>query len=785
MKIKMLRAIALLMTFLSLGTDSHAWNAQITHSGLSETATEKSNLNLGVLSDLGLGNMDEQVAGRSIKNWIAQGGVLEDKGIRFFNHFHNPLSAWEQAGLTDLVGGQSALLWAHQNADWSWSKVRGYFFDALKTTTPASREDLWAKTFEGVGHLIHLVQDMAVPAHTRNDAHPLDDTGYVPQFEFWASGHQDDVGLFASSPVFPALGETLALANSHPAAPFFDTDQYQGTAGTLGLANGFTSGLSEYSNANFFSDDTIKSLSPHHQFPFPANDPDAYTRCETAPPDGSIASRRIYLSRGACGPGSIDRIVTLDVLTLFDAPIFSWFVLDDEVHRDYAKKLVPRAVGYSAGFINYFFRGRMTTPGHVSFNETRTAVSFKLYNATDEDETGPAELVVRVDYRSGETGPERSVLSFPLSVDRLAREEAEAEAITFELTNLIPINAREMKFTVAYKGRLGQEEGAVMGLVFEPKPHYVFVIQEGVTLGTTGAETYRTCVYPSCESNIFTIVLDREDKNRRWSTSSQIMTGRFVTYGEIERIDLQVFSGGGFSSGFGKLFINGQEMDSTTWRQGDTSDPPATWRVEMHSSLVGAVYLLKVVLGDDSTFILGLASYFSLYQESERIRWQINCGLCNPDRMVLTRSYSQMDLDLGYWATPNVNVDFSDQWDLVQISNYGLGENFADGREEWFQENTDTVFKYAKHAYRTSRSITIKDYRQESTFVCSPCVGQVFRHPPASDLIYDIELYNGLPLPDYQPLTPTAEYRRVYSQFELDALSYLGIEPVEYILVFD
>ena len=32
-------------------------------------------------------------------------------------------------------------------------------------------------------------------------------------------------------------------------------------------------------------------------------------------------------------------------------------MLDDNVHNTYSKKLLPRAVGYSAGLLNYFFRG--------------------------------------------------------------------------------------------------------------------------------------------------------------------------------------------------------------------------------------------------------------------------------------------------------------------------------------------------------------------------------------------------------------------------------------------
>jgi hypothetical protein len=43
--------------------------------------------------------------------------------------------------------------------------------------------------------------------------------------------------------------------------------------------------------------------------------------------------------------------------------------LDDKCHEDYAQKLIPRAVGYSAGLLNYFFRGTLeiTPPAQVAY----------------------------------------------------------------------------------------------------------------------------------------------------------------------------------------------------------------------------------------------------------------------------------------------------------------------------------------------------------------------------------------------------------------------------------
>jgi hypothetical protein len=50
-----------------------------------------------------------------------------------------------------------------------WDNARKYFYSALTSPGKAIREDSYAKTFQAVGQVMHLLQDMAVPAHVRND----------------------------------------------------------------------------------------------------------------------------------------------------------------------------------------------------------------------------------------------------------------------------------------------------------------------------------------------------------------------------------------------------------------------------------------------------------------------------------------------------------------------------------------------------------------------------------------------------------------------------------------
>jgi hypothetical protein len=63
------------------------------------------------------------------------------------------------------------------------------------------------------------------------------------------------------------------------------------------------------------------------------------------------------------------------------------FYRDEESHKAYASKLIPRAVGYSAALIDYFFRGDITIeqedmgPGYVIVNHTAEDMdgTFALY----------------------------------------------------------------------------------------------------------------------------------------------------------------------------------------------------------------------------------------------------------------------------------------------------------------------------------------------------------------------------------------------------------------------
>jgi len=185
-----------------------------------------------------------------ILKWIGYGGKAEDIDLRPFNHFLNPLTD------KGILAYYSALQWAMLpvgNQEWrpisSWNDVRDYYFKALTSTDTATRENWFALTFQGVGQIMHLVQDMSVPAHVRDDKHlklfGLGGDGY----ENWMDEEDNRNAIANYVPVISFEYDILFPLNIKN---LFDTDRYNGTNPDITTSSNII-GLSEYTNANFLN----------------------------------------------------------------------------------------------------------------------------------------------------------------------------------------------------------------------------------------------------------------------------------------------------------------------------------------------------------------------------------------------------------------------------------------------------------------------------------------------------------------------------------------------------
>ena len=261
----------------------------------------------------------------------------------------------------------------------NWDSTRASYYSALTGQSAANRDADFAATFIALGHVLHLIQDMAVPAHVRNDfqSHLIShgwgiNDNYYNRYEYYVMKHN---GLISEvQPVFPP-------DTNRRLTDFWDSNAYDGTNPSYST----TQGLAEFTNANFFSDFTIPfgsqlvSLRPEHTFPQPGLDyyANQYHLCNDTNESGQIVQ---YLSRSTCptsGSVKVDHFLTANLVHRYDGPA-TIFWTDEKVHDTYARELLPRAIGYSAGLLNYFFRGRWTssrpapTPSRSKTSPTKT-----------------------------------------------------------------------------------------------------------------------------------------------------------------------------------------------------------------------------------------------------------------------------------------------------------------------------------------------------------------------------------------------------------------------------
>jgi len=495
---------------------SRAFNDETTHPELSERAIVHSVMEEYLEQEIGIvDNIDERINGKTIEGWIKYGSEMEDDPpCRASNHFHNPNLPWSESGLSDhlwavdvfCVFGDympsfltSNVTWATgylsrggQDKDdkiiienkWDWQNAREYFYiyltgkdleDNYVAHTNENRQQALAKSMQALGQVVHLLQDVAAPAHVRDDfsqGHTtFSPSGLSPKkwvcnrFEKYVKKNntqewfdQIDKGGLAS----PVLSD------------FWDTDS---SAGIDTSISSDQLGLAEYTHINFLSEYRMFT----EEFPYPKAEHCqiwSYPAFEFFP-----FYKRKYVSSTSNHPG--EQVNHLALVSHFFAPIENYFpdengldwlpvMLDNKCFDEYASKLIPRAIGYSSDLIDYFFRGKLQVSYSVPLltNQTFKRFKIKVKNIAESQENmsdGIFTLIVR--YTPWDGKPDGSddefVRSFIVPVQNLEYDqEFERE---FNLYESIPVQYLETaKCMLAYIGKLGNEENAVIGKHFLP-----------------------------------------------------------------------------------------------------------------------------------------------------------------------------------------------------------------------------------------------------------------------------------------------------------------------------
>ncbi len=278
-------------------------------------------------------------------------------------------------------------------------------------------------------------------------------------------------------------------------------------------------GIAEFTNRNFFSAGTMDESPPSTIAPYDVDVTSlcagAVPSCRATLPDAAVTFFPSYVDdqfRPADGPWLHQYAASASI---FDPEFKSYssqrlttvnrftFARDHEF-------LIPRAVAYSAGLINYFFRGQMEvkapdegvyaiadhSPADLGANGCGAPCGFrkvklKVRNTTPADDmlndpASPGTLVVVAKYHlnlcfqpdlSGEFGAsgyrdascrsanELVTVSNPVQVVSVGRTFSDrALEFTFDTSAPIPINATDLFLQVVYKGTLGNEIGGAVAL---------------------------------------------------------------------------------------------------------------------------------------------------------------------------------------------------------------------------------------------------------------------------------------------------------------------------------
>jgi hypothetical protein len=324
-----------------------------------------------------LGTVDTAQA----KQWMSDGTENEDDFPRPISHFFDPV---HQAKLTigyypvcfGIPGTTRADWWALEPTLQGISNgsdivdAREHYKSAVLGPNPGTRNSAQKMLFGTLGHVIHLIQDMAQPEHTRNDQHLTFSNrflrnGYQPSiWETWSDAN------LASAP--PSQFSGYPTPSFATFGAYFTTNQRTADDRSVGR------GLADFSNRSFVTQDTnYGDYSPRTAceiFPEP--------RITDAIPWATTGTYQVILSDGS----RVNKTVTEDVYSLqlldsnvsvslvdrFHTHVSSidietrryvagarFYSLSDKSYQSRADFLMPRAVGYSAGIIQRFFSGKL------------------------------------------------------------------------------------------------------------------------------------------------------------------------------------------------------------------------------------------------------------------------------------------------------------------------------------------------------------------------------------------------------------------------------------------
>jgi len=291
-------AILLLICFFlisALSDKALSYDTTVAHPNIARLAAELYNQQSGVVK---LSNHDIDL--------IAKGSEEEDTPFRWYNHFYDPIynrGIWfgKQYSTAKDWAKTSKLQNYYALGDQSWDR-------ALYSYSEGDRD----AALVALGHVIHLLSDMTVPAHTRDDIHPSGDS-----YEQFVKTNWNSIYSLIKDKI--KFKEVLNIDSA------FDV-------------------MASFSNGYFYSDDTIED--------------GKYNKIMVKENILSINGEKFRFYNANFGPN--------EYYLFFNPRPYSWqntlnnedssFSLNNKfILNGYSTQLIPKAIGYSSGLIQLFF----------------------------------------------------------------------------------------------------------------------------------------------------------------------------------------------------------------------------------------------------------------------------------------------------------------------------------------------------------------------------------------------------------------------------------------------
>jgi hypothetical protein len=314
---------------------------------------------------------------KTIKDWLISGGFSADEpeAPQALRHFYDPER--EPHYLTDFVNDMpwtsslnpatSARDWAFGNTSnlYSFPKARRYFMEAV-AVPDAPGNVMYGKAWRAIGETMHLISDMTVPAHVRNDCHIPFTAATRDPFEF----HTTDTDV-----------EAYGTGNYPPASSINYKRTYPGQGDLSSLMHD----VAKWTNNNFFSRDTL----PIEGKTTTANGKEAYQLPAISWPVkpgyymGKVDGKDIILAKASLA-GFLWKSTQLE--------------LDANVWSSYYRFLIPTAIEASAAVLDAFlprYEVKIDSIKQDPSNKTQYIVQCSLNLIKTNVWPDPSELIVK------------------------------------------------------------------------------------------------------------------------------------------------------------------------------------------------------------------------------------------------------------------------------------------------------------------------------------------------------------------------------------------------------